>query len=101
MFKTLLLDPVLNQWNPVHTFTPYSSKISFNPLYSRLKLPAYNKIYCDMTLESCNIPVLANGSLAHVSMTTSQYNLFSEQQFGKHVPMATNKQKRKTITEKL
>jgi hypothetical protein len=53
-----------------------------------------------MTPESQNSPFLANGSLTRVSVTTSQNNPFAEQQFGKHVPMATNKH-RKTITEEL
>jgi hypothetical protein len=47
-----------------------------------------------MTPESCDSPFLASGLVTHVSMTTSQNNPFSEQHFGKHIHVATNKQRK-------
>jgi len=32
-YKNPLLDPVLGQVNPVHTFTPYFSEINFNIVF--------------------------------------------------------------------
>jgi hypothetical protein len=45
-------------------------------------------MYCDMTPESWNSPLLANGSLIHISMTTGRNMTIARKQFGKHIPSA-------------